>query len=371
MPSLKVSLKDKYRTSDVRERWGLKKDVVTRVERDREAERITRTGKKERKKKLFKIKYDKLILIKSNQKRQLHISPISNSDQQSEVSTQANKKTKTLRTHSPNAKIKQCLRRSPKAKQEAQKAYTELRTSKTWIDGLKTNGTTLNNRTDIIRIATYFYKKLYSAQDLDNTENESYQSVEVMKKCEPFTISEAIQEIKGLKSNKSRGSDNITNESILSVCALLVPPLTDLFNRIRGSSKTPTQWSESDIILIYKKGDPYDIANYRPISLLPCMYKLFSSLLNQRIITTLEAEQPIEQAGFRKNFSTVDDIHTLELLIERYQEKYRALYIAYTDYKKAFDTVSHTSIWRALLEQGVQKSTYRYYKASTATTWVE
>lgn len=64
----------------------------------------------------------------------------------------------------------------------------------------------------------------------------------------------------------------------------------------------------------------------------------------------------MEQAGFRRGFSTVDHIHTLELIMEKYQEKQRTLYIAFIDYQKAFDTVIHNSIWESLKEQGVDET---------------
>lgn len=63
---------------------------------------------------------------------------------------------------------------------------------------------------------------------------------------------------------------------------------------------------------------------------------MFTSIINKRISVTLETKQPIEQAGFRKSFSTIDHIYTLELIMEKYQEKQRMLYIAYIDYKINF-----------------------------------
>lgn len=131
--------------------------------------------------------------------------------------------------------------------------------------------------------------------------------------------------------------------------------MAKLFNSILQHSVTPTQWSEANIILLYKKGDPKNIGNYRPISLLPSLYKLFSTIINKRISTTLEVKQPVEQAGFRKGFSTTDHIHTMELIIEKYQEQQRTLYISFIDYQKAFDSVSHNSIWESLAEQGVEE----------------
>lgn len=239
----------------------------------------------------------------------------------------------------------------------SKRAFKELQTNKTWIDSLKSKGKTLNTRNEVIGIATEFYKKLYSAQENekhDTTNQNNKHHVDTNTNCPPFTVTEVDQAISRLKMNKSPGADNITNEAIRSARPLLALPLTELFNKIIESSRIPTQWSETDIILIYKKGDPCDVSNYRPICLLPGIYKLFSSLINQRISNKLESEQPIEQAGFRKKISTIDHIHSLELVIEKYQEKQRRLYIAFIDYQKAFDTVSHRGIWKALEDQGLK-----------------
>lgn len=147
------------------------------------------------------------------------------------------------------------------------------------------------------------------------------------------------RDYKTTKTDKNPGSDNITNDALKTACYIPAAPLTKLFNFIPEAGVTPIQWSESNIILIYKKGNPRDIGNYRPISLLPCMYKLFSTIINLRINATLESNQPIEQAGFRKKYSTIDQIHTLELIIEKCQEQQRPLYNIFIDYQKAFDSI--------------------------------
>lgn len=97
--------------------------------------------------------------------------------------------------------------------------------------------------------------------------------------------------------------------------------------------------------------------------MLPSTYKLFSTILTKKISSTLEARQPVEQAGFRKGFSTIDHIHTLELIIEKYQERNRPLYLAFIDYKKAFDSVSHNYIWETLATQNVENEYIRVIKS--------
>ncbi|KAI8422789.1 hypothetical protein MSG28_006534, partial [Choristoneura fumiferana] len=91
------------------------------------------------------------------------------------------------------------------------KAYKELRTSKTWIEGLKQGEKILNNRNEIITVATDYYKNLYSAGEKNSSDRYlSYNgsSLNVPK----IEISEVKRAIKALKSEKSPGSDGITNE---------------------------------------------------------------------------------------------------------------------------------------------------------------
>lgn len=230
------------------------------------------------------------------------------------------------------------------------KAFKELKTQRSWIGELKNKTKNTQNRTEILKIATDFYKNLYSSP---NQHVYKLPFSNIIKTKEIIEESEVVERIMSLKAEKSPGPDKITNEIIKSGCAYLSKPLTQLFNKIINCKNCPSQWSESNIILLYKKGDPNDIGNYRPISLLPSLYKLFSSVIERKIKVTIEAHQPIEQAGFRRGFSTVDHIHSIEMVIEKFQEFKRPLYIVFIDYQKAFDTLLHSSIWEALLSQKV------------------
>ncbi|KAK6734142.1 hypothetical protein RB195_017738 [Necator americanus] len=113
----------------------------------------------------------------------------------------------------------------------------------------------------------------------------------------------------------------------------------------RGSPET------SETVLLYKKGDPHDIGNYRPICLLSVTYKLFTRVLLNRIEKVREEGQPCEQAGFRKGFSTIDHIHTVSKLIEVSREYKMPLCL--TGLKKAFDSVETEAVVEALDNQGV------------------
>jgi hypothetical protein len=246
-----------------------------------------------------------------------------------------------------------------KCRGSLKRAYKELSTYKAWIPSLKSGSESNTTRTDIINIATGFYKNLYDDKNISNNVSDINIQTDTMTlddNVEEWTEAELIQLIKGLKNEKSAGPDGIPNEAIKHGAGLLAHPIAHLFNLIKKAGTVPHQWTESNIILLYKKGNPNDISNYRPISLLPALYKLFSTSLCNRISPQLDKNQPIEQAGFRKGFSTNDHIQTAEQVIEKYREFNRSLYLAFIDYKKAFDTISHNTIWKALHENNIHQT---------------
>ncbi|KAK6764893.1 hypothetical protein RB195_025000 [Necator americanus] len=139
----------------------------------------------------------------------------------------------------------------------------------------------------------------------------------------------------------------------------MVSPDKDSVDEVGGAAVgdeialVPKQWETSKTVLLYKKGDPHDIGNYRPICLLSVIYKLFTRVILNRIEKVLEEGQPCEQAGFRKGFSTIDHIHTVSKLIEVSREYKMPLCLTFIDLKKAFDSVETEAVVEALDNQGV------------------
>ena len=97
--------------------------------------------------------------------------------------------------------------------------------------------------------------------------------------------------------------------------------LVKFFNVVLDSGIVPTEWCIGIIIPIFKnKGEDTNPDNYRGITLLSCLGKLFTSILNHRISEFFEAENMLgeEQAGFRSNYSTTDNIFVLKTIIDIY-----------------------------------------------------
>ncbi|GBP23619.1 Zinc finger BED domain-containing protein 4 [Eumeta japonica] len=119
-------------------------------------------------------------------------------------------------------------------------------------------------------------------QPISSKQNKVIYRRSVTSSLQQFREPEVLKQIMKLKPEKGPGPDGITNECIKFARNLLLTSITILLNKILVEETVPRLWMESEIILLYKKGDPADIGKYRPISLMPCLYKLFASCLLER-----------------------------------------------------------------------------------------
>ena len=97
----------------------------------------------------------------------------------------------------------------------------------------------------------------------------------------------------------------------------------------------PNAWLEGSIRPIYKnKGDPKLVQNYRPITILSCLGKLFTAVLNRRLTLFLDNSDTLleNQAGFRKSYSTTDHIFVLNSLIEILKASKQKLFCAFVEF---------------------------------------
>lgn len=97
---------------------------------------------------------------------------------------------------------------------------------------------------------------------------------------------------------------------------------------------------------------------------------MFTKVIVNKICSTLDFSQSNEQAGFCKGYSTVDHVHTSIQVIEKFAACTQPLYIAFIDYKKAFDSVEVSAVTQGLWNQGIDEHYIRIlediYNGSTA-----
>lgn len=172
---------------------------------------------------------------------------------------------------------------------------------------------------------------------------------EFIPALDPPDVATIVTAISNLKLGRSSGPDLISAEMLAASADIIAPYLHKLFKGIWQSGVIPQIWKDANIIPVYKnKGCKLSCSNYRPISLLSIVGKLFASiLLNHSQQYFLNSRVP-EQSGFTPGRSTTDAILTLRILSDVHRLYGRPLYVAYIDFKAAFDSVDRSALWAAL-----------------------
>ena len=105
----------------------------------------------------------------------------------------------------------------------------------------------------------------------------------------PITEQEINKMILKLNNSKTSSNDLILNEHIKSTKHIMLPIYCSLFNKVLDTGIIPESWSEGIILPIFKnKGSSLSPSNYRPITILSCLGKLFTSVLNTRLNSFLD-----------------------------------------------------------------------------------
>ena len=214
------------------------------------------------------------------------------------------------------------------------------------------NGTHIHDRDRMIKRCEEFYTNLYSTKLPQGQPSVQIHNTRSTPPP-PILPTEVSAAINRLKRNKAPGNDNITAYVLKDGGEPIVQMFTNMFNRCLREDKLPNSWKDASVIIIHKKGDTADIKKiYRPISLLPITYKVFSQVIMRRMLRTLDQHQPREQAGFRSRFSTIDQIHVISQLQEKADEYKIPFCFAFVDYEKAFDSIEFNPLFESPENQG-------------------
>ena len=179
-----------------------------------------------------------------------------------------------------------------------------------------------------------------------------------------ITIEEVKKVINLSKNNKSVGIDNIPNEVLKNTSSVNL--LFVLFKKLFEIGFIPLLWYRA-ILKPIPKGSTVDTRNpleYRGISLLSTVYKLFSSILNKRIVKFCENNMLFaeEQNGFRQKRSCDDHSFVLTSIIRNRKHSNEPTFVGFIDLRKAFDCVDRNLLFYKLLKNGISGRMYNCLK---------
>ena len=170
---------------------------------------------------------------------------------------------------------------------------------------------------------------------------------------EDFSRREVADALRSLKNNKAAGADGIVALVLKVDIDSTAVALTMLFNKIWTEEKVPEDWLKGLIVKLPKKGDLTNCNNWRGITLLAVVSKVFSRCLLNHFQEKVDKILRREQAGFRPGCSCSDQIFVIRTILEESIEYNSPLFINFIDFEKAFDSIHRESLWKILRIYGL------------------
>ena len=151
-------------------------------------------------------------------------------------------------------------------------------------------------------------------------------------------------------THKTKDIYKIKPAIIKDLTPFLAPILTTLFNQAISEKQYPDSLKTTKVIELYKSDLKTLPANYRPISLLPIIAKLFDTIINNQLMAYLLKHDLISptQYAFRPNSSTTNAVQAVINNIRKHTSKHKPTLAIYIDLSKAYDTISHKKLLHKL-----------------------
>ena len=174
-----------------------------------------------------------------------------------------------------------------------------------------------------------------------------------------------LNELKSLRVNKGAGLDNIPPRLLKAAADIIAPSLTYIFNLSLSKGVFPQDFKVAKVTPLFKSGSRDQVGNYRPISVLPIVAKVFEKEVHKQLYKYLTDNNLLHpsQHGFRRKRSTQT---ALIKVVDNWLtniDKGQVTAVVFLDLAKAFDTVKHNILVRKLETLGVTGSDLDWFSS--------
>ena len=169
--------------------------------------------------------------------------------------------------------------------------------------------------------------------------------------------------IKSTKRNKAPGPNNISIDTIRELNDEQLQDIVNLLNEWWNNYNIPREETQARIFLLFKKGNTTKFENYKPISLLNSLYKLFARIIHKRISQTLDKHLQKTQYGFWKDRSTADALAIVRKLQNIATQTNQTVFLVLLDWEKAFDKVDRNKLFWAMERMNIHDKLIKVCKS--------
>ena len=216
----------------------------------------------------------------------------------------------------------------------------------TYFVTLGNNTMTINNNSSL---STYMHKKYLTPNTHAHT-----------LFMHPITYDETRKYITQLSPSKGPGPDGLKANVIKDLIDIITEPLTHIINMSFEQGVFPEPLKIARVVPIFKKGSPFEVNNYRPISVLSCISKIFEKAIHTRLHNYFTTNNVLykRQYGFRKHMSTNTALLDVCNNLSKSLDNSEISFGVFIDISKAFDTVQHSILLDKLQNYGIRGTPY-------------
>ena len=183
----------------------------------------------------------------------------------------------------------------------------------------------------------------------------------------PTDRKEVLQVIESLSNCSTPDFFGISNKLLRTVSSYICEPIVHIANLSMTNGVFPEIFKSAIVIPIHKKGDPSEISNYRPISLLPVISKVLERIIFQRLSPFVFGNHSsdslisLHQYGFRAKFSTAHALIDATQFIRSQLDLKNTVLGLFLDFSKAFDMVDHSVLLSKLNNLGIRGVPFSWF----------
>ena len=171
--------------------------------------------------------------------------------------------------------------------------------------------------------------------------------------------------LRNIDEKKATGLDMIPSKLLKMAASIVTPSLTAIFTKSIITGIYPTEWKMARVTPVFKKGEKSDLNNYRPISVIPVVSKVFEKIVYDQLYQYLNDNQFLSscQSGFRSLHSTLTALLEATNSWSVNIDNGFLNGVVFIDLKKAFDTIDHEIILRKLSYFGADQATAKWFQS--------